>query len=276
MDDTDRIILRLLNDDGRMSFTEIGEYLSMSRVAVKKRVRKLEESGVICGYKAVINQNELAKMYMDITTVNESYNHLLDYLKCISYVTELCVMFSQNRIHATVEAPDVSELKHFKDTVSDKFTDIIGNIETHLVKNTVKDTFGGATMIDLNEHVVKEMNKYLDGITIENLIAKRSELFHYKVTFNRIELVSDIDVLNLSQRSYNCLKRAGVYTIGDIIKNYNTKPGATSRSQLRKIRNLGAKSADEIIMNLFYYHFMTIPLNERAAYMDQLLKENPI
>ena len=47
MDDTNKEILRLLSEDGRMSFTEIGQKLGMSRVAVMKRVKKLEEDGVI-------------------------------------------------------------------------------------------------------------------------------------------------------------------------------------------------------------------------------------
>ena len=54
MDDTNKDILKLLRDNGRMSFTEIGERLGLSRVAVKKRVSKLEEAGIIRGYKAVI------------------------------------------------------------------------------------------------------------------------------------------------------------------------------------------------------------------------------
>ncbi len=39
-------ILRLLRDNGRMSFTEIGEQLGISRVAAMKRVKKLEEEGI--------------------------------------------------------------------------------------------------------------------------------------------------------------------------------------------------------------------------------------
>lgn len=37
IDDTNKGILRLLRDNGRMTFAEIGERLGLSRVAVKKR-----------------------------------------------------------------------------------------------------------------------------------------------------------------------------------------------------------------------------------------------
>ena len=69
-------ILRLLKDNGRMSFTEIGEQLGLSRVSIKKRVTKLEEQGIIRGYKAVIHREGAVKMYMEIITVDEDADEL--------------------------------------------------------------------------------------------------------------------------------------------------------------------------------------------------------
>lgn len=48
-----------------------------------------------------------------------------------------------------------------------------------------------------------------------------------------------IDELNLSSRSYNCLIRAGLYTIGDIEK--------LSLNELKRLRNFGKHSYDEVI-----------------------------
>ena len=112
IDDTDKDILRILRDNGRMSFTEIGNKLGMSRVAIKKRVVKLEESGIIRGYKAIIYREDSVKMLMEITTVDDNFEDLLEYLNRSGYVTELYIMTGQNRIHATAVAPDVSELKY--------------------------------------------------------------------------------------------------------------------------------------------------------------------
>ena len=143
MDEINKGILRLLRDDGRMSFTEIGERLGISRVAVKKRVLKLEETGIIRGYKAVIHREDSIKMFMEITTFDEKYENLLDYLNGTGYVTEIYIMTGTNRIHATAVAPDVSELKYLTKMVRKKFADVIEHIETHAVKEVVKDTFGG-------------------------------------------------------------------------------------------------------------------------------------
>jgi DNA-directed RNA polymerase subunit alpha len=47
-----------------------------------------------------------------------------------------------------------------------------------------------------------------------------------------------IDELDLSVRSYNCLKRASINTVGDLISK--------TEDEMMKVRNLGKKSFDEI------------------------------
>lgn len=59
---------------------------------------------------------------------------------------------------------------------------------------------------------------------------------------NKAYMNSDITELNLSVRSYNCLKRAGCDTIRDILDCM----GEDGKG-LRKIRNLGTRSENEIL-----------------------------
>lgn len=58
----------------------------------------------------------------------------------------------------------------------------------------------------------------------------------------RDELNKSIDELELSVRSYNCLKRAGINTVEDLC--------AKSMDDLMKVRNMGRKSLDEILNKL--------------------------
>ncbi|WP_353941133.1 Lrp/AsnC family transcriptional regulator [Streptomyces sp. HUAS MG91] len=53
-DATDWHILRVLQSEGRASYAELARAVSMSASAVTERVRRLEESGVIAGYSAVV------------------------------------------------------------------------------------------------------------------------------------------------------------------------------------------------------------------------------
>jgi DNA-binding Lrp family transcriptional regulator len=54
-DDVDRRIVALLREGARRSFREIGEAVGLSAPAVKRRVDRLEASGVIAGYTAVLD-----------------------------------------------------------------------------------------------------------------------------------------------------------------------------------------------------------------------------
>ena len=54
LDATDWSILRELQDDARISWSELGRRVSLSPPAVADRVRRLEDAGIISGYRAAI------------------------------------------------------------------------------------------------------------------------------------------------------------------------------------------------------------------------------
>jgi DNA-directed RNA polymerase subunit alpha len=51
--------------------------------------------------------------------------------------------------------------------------------------------------------------------------------------------------MDLSVRSYNCLKRANIHTVDDLTKK--------TEDDMLKVRNLGKKSLDEVIYKLSTY-----------------------
>jgi Lrp/AsnC family leucine-responsive transcriptional regulator len=53
--EVDRKIVRLLSEDGRMSYTDLGKVTGLSTSAVHQRVRRLEQRGVIKGYAALVD-----------------------------------------------------------------------------------------------------------------------------------------------------------------------------------------------------------------------------
>ena len=62
MEKLDRRILSLLARDGRMSYTDIGKETGLSTSAAQQRVRRLEQRGLIKGYRAVLDSAELGLM----------------------------------------------------------------------------------------------------------------------------------------------------------------------------------------------------------------------
>src|SRR3954464_6439009 len=59
VEDLDRQILRLLATDGRRSYTDLAKDTGLSVSAVHQRVRRLEKRGVLQGYRAVIDADEV-------------------------------------------------------------------------------------------------------------------------------------------------------------------------------------------------------------------------
>jgi len=59
LEDIDREIVRALAADGRRSFTDLAERVGLSVSAVHQRVRRLEQRGVIRGYRADVKPEEV-------------------------------------------------------------------------------------------------------------------------------------------------------------------------------------------------------------------------
>ena len=75
VESTDRKILALLAEDGRMSFTDLGKATGLSTSAVHQRVKRLEQRGLITGYGATVNHDELGlplTAFISITPIDPS------------------------------------------------------------------------------------------------------------------------------------------------------------------------------------------------------------
>ncbi|MFO0123436.1 MAG: Lrp/AsnC family transcriptional regulator, partial [Inhella sp.] len=59
LDRIDRSILRLLQSDGRLSNAQLAERVSLSPSACLRRLQRLEEDGVIHGYRAELSGNAI-------------------------------------------------------------------------------------------------------------------------------------------------------------------------------------------------------------------------
>jgi DNA-binding Lrp family transcriptional regulator len=59
LDAVDTRILELLTEDARRSASEIGRHVNLSPAAAKRRIDRLEELGVITGYRAIVDHAKL-------------------------------------------------------------------------------------------------------------------------------------------------------------------------------------------------------------------------
>ena len=126
----------------------------------------------------------------------------------------------------------------------------------------------------INEKVMREMNRYLEGTSIEEILLVNKKLFHFQVMFTNEQMEQGVDALDLSQRAYNCLRRNNIYTLGDLVNGVETRGDETSKKQLLRFRNLGRKTSEEILLKLFYYQFLVLSEKQKKAYMQMVIHSN--
>ena len=102
MDKIDHAILEIIKDNARMSYSEIGKAVRLSRVAVKKRMDAMEESGVIRGYRAVIDEEKVLegiRYTIDIEVIPEHYREVVKVLRADRKLEEIYSTTGECRIH---------------------------------------------------------------------------------------------------------------------------------------------------------------------------------
>ena len=72
IDEIDRQILEALQNDARTPLATIAKEVNLSGAAVAERLRKLEQTGVIRGYQAIVDHEKLGKPLMAFVRVTQA------------------------------------------------------------------------------------------------------------------------------------------------------------------------------------------------------------
>ena len=104
-------------------------------------------------------------------------------------------------------------------------------------------TDGTVTAKESVSIAAKILNDHLElFINLSDTANKNVEMIDGEETVKKIQLEMTIEELDLSVRSFNCLKRAGIDTVGDLTNR--------TQDEMIKVRNLGKKSLEEVIQKL--------------------------
>ncbi len=77
LDDIDRQILALMQENCRLPLAKIGEHVGLSAPSVMERVKKLEDGGIITAYRAVLNARLLGKDITAFIGVSTGHPHAI-------------------------------------------------------------------------------------------------------------------------------------------------------------------------------------------------------
>jgi Lrp/AsnC family transcriptional regulator, leucine-responsive regulatory protein len=95
LDDLDRGILRILSSDGTVSAGEIGRVLGLSQPAAWRRVRRLEEAGVLAGRRVEVDREKLGfgvTVFLGVKLATKGRVSLEDFERAATAIPEVQVV----------------------------------------------------------------------------------------------------------------------------------------------------------------------------------------
>jgi DNA-binding Lrp family transcriptional regulator len=117
LDRYDRTILRLLQEDARMTNTSLAARVNLSESACLRRVRALEESGLIEGYTAMVDQQRAGfpvSVFVSITLDRQSQTGLEAFESAVRRVPEVMECYLMTGEHDYLLRLVVADLADFE------------------------------------------------------------------------------------------------------------------------------------------------------------------
>jgi len=125
MDEIDKKIIEMLQENARMPFTKIAEKVGLSEGAVRKRVETLEKEGVIKKYTTVVEPKKMGYNSITLLGLDAEPTKLLDIAKKISELEEARIVYLTTGDHMIMAEVWARDGEHLSKILADK----IGKIE---------------------------------------------------------------------------------------------------------------------------------------------------
>jgi Lrp/AsnC family leucine-responsive transcriptional regulator len=145
LDRYDTAILRALSEDGRMPVTELARRIGLTKTPTQARVKRLEEVGVIAGYRAVLNPIRMGMAHVAFVEVRLSDTReaaLQAFNKAVRGVPEIeeCHMMAASFDYLMkVRTSDIGD---FRRVLGERISSLphVASTSTFVAMEAVKDT----------------------------------------------------------------------------------------------------------------------------------------
>lgn len=147
LDKTDLQLLKILQENGRISIKELAQRVHLSPTPVFDRVRRLESSGVIERYTAVLNAAKLGQGFIVFCSVKlrrmgkDIAHDFVERVKDIPEVAECYNISGEFDYLLKIYAPDMQYYNEFCINVLGTI-ESLGSIQSSFVMNPVKTSVG--------------------------------------------------------------------------------------------------------------------------------------
>ncbi|WP_299928730.1 Lrp/AsnC ligand binding domain-containing protein [uncultured Pelagimonas sp.] len=135
IDSIDTRILEELESDGRLSIVELAQRVNLTNTPCSERVKRLERSGYITGYRAMLDFDKLGLGHLTVVQVSLAAtggdNSLDAFGKAVHLIPEVesCLMLAGAFDYLlTVRTKD---MRHFREVLGDKINKLPGILQTN-------------------------------------------------------------------------------------------------------------------------------------------------
>jgi len=146
LDEIDRRILRALQEDGRLQNVELARKVGLSPSPCLRRVKLLEEAGIIDRYVAVLDpvrvgvgMSLFARVWLTAQDA-ETIDHFMAAMKRLPQVMECYIMLGESDALLRVAVADLAEYRQFQATHLTRANGI-QNVKTDVPSQIVKQTY---------------------------------------------------------------------------------------------------------------------------------------
>ena len=144
LDALDQKIVRLLIENARISYSDIGQEVGISRVAVKARIQALEQRGIIEEYTTIINPQKISgavSCYFEIETLPDTLAEVTETLKENEAITQVYRVTGKNKLHVHAVAASSEEMEKLIREGIDPLRGVV-SCSCNIILSRIKDIKG--------------------------------------------------------------------------------------------------------------------------------------
>jgi DNA-binding Lrp family transcriptional regulator len=142
INEVDVKILKALLEDARYSSRQIAKNVGVSVGTVLSRIKKMEDEGLIEGYSAILNHEELGYQLTVVTEITVAKGRLVETENEIAKIPNVCGVYD---VTGLTDAIIVAKFKSREDlgTFTKKVLALpyVERTNTHVVLNTIKENY---------------------------------------------------------------------------------------------------------------------------------------
>ena len=146
-DPLDRRILQLLQQDGKLTIKEIASRLGLTSTPVHERIKRLERTGIIRRYTAVLDRQLVGLSliaYCNVSLENHKAEYIERFERDVLRLQEVVECYHVAGLYDFLLKIVVADMETYQKVVAKKLANLeyIGRVQSSFVMNVVKEESG--------------------------------------------------------------------------------------------------------------------------------------